>query len=275
MVYLLPEEHLFIHKLRYKAFNKREDMLSVRYIINGLNNLHERHLKKGADCLRLSKEIRNSFAFIKQNSAEFRKKHGWQTKKGKESISKHRKNKIPVINKEGESMGCVTKDHPKYISGEWFHHSKGLVPVIEKNSNRKLMIKTEEYADNKHLYIRRGSDNSGVNNPRYINVTDEEIIEEYLKCCDYVGFILKYDDFLKISKLKNSKYKKCPSITSFRFGGNINNLYDIIKNKRPNMFFASKKGYTKMEKEKYFNKKAPGAFIDEKIKEGVFQNDKD
>ena len=35
LIVVLPEEHLFIHTVRYKAYGNRSDFLSVRYMING------------------------------------------------------------------------------------------------------------------------------------------------------------------------------------------------------------------------------------------------
>jgi hypothetical protein len=45
---------------------------------------------------------------------------------GNESISKARKGKMPVVDAvTREKIGSVPVDHPKVLSGEWVHHSKG------------------------------------------------------------------------------------------------------------------------------------------------------
>jgi len=45
---------------------------------------------------------------------------------GNESISKARKGKMPVVDAvTREKIGSVSINHPKVISGEWVHHSKG------------------------------------------------------------------------------------------------------------------------------------------------------
>lgn len=46
---------------------------------------------------------------------------------GNESISKARKGKMPVVDAiTREKKGSVRTDHPKVISGDWVHHSKGV-----------------------------------------------------------------------------------------------------------------------------------------------------
>lgn len=45
---------------------------------------------------------------------------------GNDSISKARKGKMPVVDAvTREKIGSVPTDHPKVISGEWIHHSRG------------------------------------------------------------------------------------------------------------------------------------------------------
>lgn len=46
---------------------------------------------------------------------------------GNQSISKARKGKMPVVDAiTREKIGSVSVDHPKVLSGEWIHHSKGI-----------------------------------------------------------------------------------------------------------------------------------------------------
>lgn len=46
---------------------------------------------------------------------------------GNESISKARTGKMPVVDAvTREKMGSVSVNHPKILSGEWIHHSKGV-----------------------------------------------------------------------------------------------------------------------------------------------------
>jgi hypothetical protein len=56
---------------------------------------------------------------------------------GNECISKARTGMMPVVDAiTREKKGSVSVDHPKVMSGEWIHHSKGL-PSKTKPENRK------------------------------------------------------------------------------------------------------------------------------------------
>ena len=134
MILLLPEEHLFAHKIRYKAYNLRQDMLAVRFILNGLAN--RGHIDKTTS-LRLTQHIKKQYAWIRSSSAEFRLNHGWQTESGVKRISNARKNTMPVKDAiTGEMIGSVDVNHPKVISREWVHHSTGR--KISKEHRLKL-----------------------------------------------------------------------------------------------------------------------------------------
>lgn len=189
IVVLLPEEHLFIHKLRYKAFKHREDMLAVRFILNGLNNKTQGNFSNLR--LHLTKSILKGYAFIKQESYEFRTKYGWHTEEGIKNISEARKGTFPMKDIiTGEIVGSFSKDHINYLSGEWVHHSKGKVPVFDNVTGENLYIDSEIYQSNKDRYIRRGSDNSGRNNSRYIDISDEQIVEMHSEISLIFGYIV-------------------------------------------------------------------------------------
>lgn len=163
LVVLLPEEHLMAHKLRYKAYDCRQDFIAVRFVCNGLRN--KGHIDKVTK-LRLSKEILNAYSWIRTNSAEFRKIHGWQTQNGRASISESRKGTMPVKDAEtGEMIGSVDTSHPKVLSGEWVHHTKG----------RKASEKERELAKKKA---------TGLTNPNAHSITNDEYMQqtvEYIK----------------------------------------------------------------------------------------------
>ena len=216
MVLLLPEEHIFIHYLRYKAFDTRVDLLAFRYSINGIKN-HAGKIKSIGETPVMTRTLRNAAARLKQESADFRKRHGWQTPAGLKRISESRKGQIPVIDaKTGESMGSVTKDHPKYISGEWVHHTKGWLTAIDKNTGEKVRIKSSDYQANKALYEPNNSQ-VGEKNGRYSGLTDETIIQYAV---DY------YNETRELPNLTNL-YRWCVSNgfymirgwSKFRFGG--------------------------------------------------------
>ena len=196
LVEVLPEEHLFLHELRYKAFDNREDMLAVRFCVNGLKFASPNKDVPKGDIL--TKYIRNTYGFIRHNSASFRKKHGWQTEDGVRRIAASRTGQIPVIDAiTGESMGCVTSDNEDYISGKLVHHTKGMVTAIEIATNKQVRITSIIYQANKHLY-RILNSQTGSKNARYSGISDKEIIEyavklsvsndsivSYAKCCTH------------------------------------------------------------------------------------------
>lgn len=259
LIRLLPEEHLFIHSLRYKIFNHREDMLAVRFILNGLSSNEYKMGLTNYD--KIKKSIRQHYAFIKQNSYEFRKVHGWQTKEGRKKISEARKNKIPAIDKDGNSMGSVDCNHPKVLSGEWVHHSKGRVAVKNIISEEDLYIDSEEYQKNKDKYILRGPSNKGHKNPRYVAVSNEKMYEDYKNFCICENVIITVNIFAKISILDNEYSKFLPN----RF--NKTELYNKIKDELMDIPYMIKKSYTKEEKNKYFGGYAPKEYFT--IKYGI------
>ena len=216
LVTLLPEEHVFIHKLRYKAFNNRIDMLAVRFVLNGFNTKSQGDFKNLK--LHLTKTILKGYAFIKQESYEFRAKHGWHTEEGVKNISEARKGTFPMKDiKTGKIIGSFTKDHPKYISGEFVHHSKGKVAVYDNISGEKLYIDSEIYQNNKDRYIRRGSDNSGKNNGKYIDITDERIVEIHSEISTILGYVVSKPVLLEYAlKIYNEKIPKSFSTCRFK-----------------------------------------------------------
>jgi len=212
LIRLLPEEHLFIHELRFKAFNCREDMLAVRLCVNGYNK--PTHSKPSNLPILLTKAIRKSYSFIKTHSANFRKIHGWQTKEGRNKISESRKGTMPAISViTGESVGAVSTQHPKVLSGEYVHHSKGFVSVYNKNGN-KVRVAKEEYTNNKDKYTY-GIPQAGTDNPRYSGYTDNDILDIAEKLSRSIGIIVPYGYLLR-----NSKENLPKSLSKMRFNGN-------------------------------------------------------
>lgn len=137
LVSLLPEEHLFAHKLRYKAYNDRVDMLAVRFIVNKLANSGyiERTVK-----MSITKHIKNTYSWIRQHSYTFRTAIGWHTEEGIRRISEARKGKMPVKNSvTGEKIGMADVNHPKVLSGEWVHHTKGRKWTEKERANARKM----------------------------------------------------------------------------------------------------------------------------------------
>lgn len=272
LVRLLPEEHLFIHLLRYKVFNTKEDFLALRYMINGFNN---NKFKKSNIFNSINKKIKSAYSYLKQNSAEFRKIHGWQTLDGKNRISKARKGTFPMKDKEtGEIVGSFTKEHENFLSGKWVHHSYGKVPVVNKETNEKLYIYSDEYQNNKELYKRRGSDNSGKNNSRYLDVDTFKVFEIYENFCKEIGFIVSYETVKRLYDLNLIKTNiKLIDFTAFRqkeIGGHPSNL---LIEKNSEMLNMCRKAYSKEIRLKYLNGyKNPLEYLINKFKEKNVKN---
>jgi hypothetical protein len=226
-VILLPEEHLFVHKLRWKAYKERGDMLAVRRILNGFNNKTQAGEKFKEVRLNITKQLFQSYIWIKQNSSEVRKTHGWQSEDGRKRISEARKGMIPVVDKTtGKSMGCVRKTHPKYISGEWVHHSSGYITMLNMITNKKEYIKVSDKKDY-HVYIQ---DSAGIKNSNYSGITDEEIVENYINEIKEFGEFMTYPDFINICNSKGIKTLK--SFSNMRFSGlGFKELIRIIEEK--------------------------------------------
>lgn len=132
LVELLPEEHYIVHLLRYKAFGNRNDFLAIRFMVNGYNNLTYRQLHS----------YKRKIQIHKQLIQEFRKTTGWQSKEGKENISKARKGKVPVLCEDGVIRSISNKD-PDYLSGKLSHHTKGKHCYYDETGN-KIFITTKE-----------------------------------------------------------------------------------------------------------------------------------
>ena len=118
----------------------------------------------------------------------------------RDSLSELRKGTMPVKDaKTWEMIGSVAIDHPKVLSGEWIHHSKG----------KKL---TDENVRQNYRNAAVGLKNS---NSKY---TDEELIDSYLECCKYFNQIISGSLWALYAKDNNKPFIK--TIKPFRFNGN-------------------------------------------------------
>jgi len=191
LIELLPEEHLFIHQLRWKIFGHREDMLAVRFILNGLKGIKNEEIEKALNSKILNKKILKGYAWLKQNIQEFRKKHQWHTEEGLKRISEAQKNKIIVKDaKTGKLIGKVNCDHPKVLSGEWVHHTKNTKMVFDLIENKAKRISFEEFNKNSKRYIsllKYKEISKGFNNPKAKKISGEEIINKFKEYLDYIN----------------------------------------------------------------------------------------
>lgn len=170
LVSLLPEEHYMAHLIRYKAYGERKDFLSVRFIVNGFkskSNILERFPE-----LFESRSFNTKIGLFKHFVQSFRKHNDWQTEDGRFRISEARRGTFPCIDlKTGEPVGSQSRDHPKVLSGEWVHHSKGKVCAILKDDNRRVHVSVSEYRNNPELY-KFHRDHSGSKNANYKEMTE-------------------------------------------------------------------------------------------------------
>lgn len=238
LIEVLPEEHLFLHQLRYKIFDNREDMLAVRFMLNGFVNKEQLNESVKRP---LTSKILKGYAWMRHNSAHFRKVHGWQTEDGRKSISSHRKGTMPVVcSVTGDIIGSVDVNHPKVLSGEWVHHSKGHITVIDNLSGNNVKITTDEYYLNKHLYSYRQKQD-GSNNGNYSGITDDEIIDYAIKKALEHDRIIGYGPLVNMARSDGLNFPK--SLSNMRFNGEgIKNYIKIIEertNMKYNKFYRS------------------------------------
>lgn len=200
LVTLLPEEHYLAHFIRYKALNQPGDYLAVRIIINGLSSKKYRKIKDQYASFSMNKRI----ALFRQYIQSFRKEHGWQTSDGRERISKARKGTFPCVDAvTGEAVGSHNKNHPKILSGEWVHHSKGKVSVTNIETGERLYVKVSEIEAQRDLYKTNHAPNKGSLNANYKEMTDEHrkriLILVGLSIEDNIHFnVSKFERLLKI-----------------------------------------------------------------------------
>lgn len=200
LVELLPEEHVFIHMLRYKIYQSREDILAVRFMLNGFSSRAK---------FKLTKKVRMGYAWVRTYAQGVRNSVGWQTPDGRQRISSARKGKMPCKNlATGEKVGMVSLDHPKVKSGEWVHHSKGRI-----QSKKEILWKR------KH--------NAGQNNPNASGLSDEYFIQKASEYKSRLSRIPTWAEMLRFSETDGFHWIK--SLKS-RFGGRGKAGYKQIMN---------------------------------------------
>lgn len=248
LVSLTPEEHYFAHLVRWKAYNSRNDFLAVRFMVNGLNKESLAAQFPGEQI----NTLKNKLARWKQHIQTFRKEHNWHTAEGAAKISAARLGKMPVVDKlTGESMGSVDVNHPKVISGEWVHVTKGKLSVTILESGERVIIPSHEY--DKNIHKLNGPKQDGKNNGNY-----KEVISEFVEeCYDVIDKLVKNNhiqksDFLKeIIPISEKYYKNAISEAWFssKFG-NFSNFVDMYNKARDqsviyNRYYRDSSKYSK------------------------------
>ena len=250
LIEVLPEEHLFIHQLRWKLFNYREDMLAVRFILNGLKGIKNEEIKKALKSKILNRKILKGYAWMRHQIQLFRKKHKWHTEKGIKNISKSMKGKIIVKDaKTGKMIGKVDKNHPKVLSGEWVHHSKGTTMVKDLETGKIYRIPKEDYYKYKNIKYIFPNKKTGKKNGNFKEITPE-IEEEIFNCIDKSNIenhliLKKLIECLRVNLKKFYKNPKFSRNFILRKFGSIENLLEKYNKKRKkslkfNPYFKSK-----------------------------------
>ena len=112
LVLLTFQEHLMCHYYLYEIHKDTrygyQAGTALQFFFTKAGGNHKRQINLSE----VDQEFLNSMAHLREL--------------GISSISKARKGKMPVVDAlTRKSMGSVSVDHPKVVSGEWVHHSKG------------------------------------------------------------------------------------------------------------------------------------------------------
>ena len=144
---------------------------------------------------------------------------------GIESISNARKGKMPAVDAiTREVIGSVPIDHPKVISGEWVHHSKG--KVMSEDQRKILRVK-----------------NSGNGNPNYKEMTEDRR-ERVFACLERVANgdnLVKKKDFLRELKLEFSQdFKKISEVWITNNFGSFSELIEVVNQHKGKCYFYNR-----------------------------------
>jgi hypothetical protein len=238
LVELLPEEHYMAHLIRWKAYNSRNDFLAVRYIVNGYNSNHTtKFLYESANCI---KNIRQRCAHYKQHIYNFKKNNNWHSDEGVQRISESRKNKFPAVDmKTGLSVGSVDKNHPKILSGEWVHHSKGKKSVIHKISGEKLYINVNDYNPDIHAQNVGLNKNEKNGNFKELTVEFKNILFDNVRNASENNHIHKSNFIKIIAPLSENYYYKriSEAFINNKFGNFASFIEEYNKERNDNVVY--------------------------------------
>lgn len=185
LVEVLPEEHLFLHRLRYHIYKQREDILAVRFMLNGFTGKNFSGI-----ALKIPKAIRLGYAWIRSKSAILRSEKAWQSENGRLRIAQARTGKMPAVNSlTGEKVGSVPINHPNVISGLWVHHSKG--KKITEERRRKMRERSR-----------------GQGNANFSGLSDDYLLKKALELFREFGYILPWIEIVGLSSVRGFPWIK-------------------------------------------------------------------
>lgn len=188
IVLLTAKEHFIAHLLLCKIYQ------GTRYEQGCFCSLFMMISTKKNEVRR--RDLNRGIYMDKRINSKFYKK---MRMKGLTAISISRKNQVPCIDsKTGKSVGCIRNDDPKYLSGEFIHHSKG--SKCSDETRKKIKDVT-----------------TGPRNPRFCGITNDEILSEFLLLSKKMNQIPLISFFFKYWNLKFSDRPFPKHLTQFRF----------------------------------------------------------
>lgn len=187
LVLLTFQEHLMCHYYLYEMHKDTRygyqagAALQFFFTKAGGNHKRQVHLSE------VDQEFLNSMAHLREL--------------GISSISKARKGKMPVVDAvTRQSMGSVLVDHPKVLSGEWIHHSKG-------RSGHK-----------------NGKSQKGAHNNNYKGINNDQLTR-VMKCVPLAlvdGIYLQKSALLRALKTELHEFKKLSHVWINNHLGGLN-----------------------------------------------------
>ena len=142
LVQLLIEEHVFAHKLRFKAFGNKSDYFAVKRTLTGFNKKTNKTIHK------INKIIKRNLIWSKKQIKKIKEKQ-WHTDAGLKKISQSAKGKVVVrcIYNPNE-IRKVSTDNILYQLGIYVHHTKGRKFSKEEKEKRRLNNSYKKGAEN-------------------------------------------------------------------------------------------------------------------------------
>lgn len=152
-------------------------------------------------------------------------------------VSEGKKGTMPAKDaKTGERLGIVEIDHPKVMSGEWVHITKGIKKTEEQKKMQRVKMK-----------------GLGNSNSKY---SDNELLESYKQCCYHFGKLVNGSLWIPYAIKNNLPYLK--TWKPFRFdnrgrNGMVEDFLKIAENENRNIEiitnYKSKEWHTFLKEE--------------------------
>jgi hypothetical protein len=218
LVLLTPKEHILAHVLLYRMY--RDTEFATAYA----NSLNIMLVKKGS-------RISGYGGLLSTNVL---RQYEARKKRYAQEISKlHTGTVIVKDATSGEMIGRVSKQDPRYLSGEYIFYQKGLK-------------RDDDY--------RRKRSKPGLKNSNSSGFEDDLYELSYIKCCRDIGFVASKAIWILWAKKNNEIY--LTTIKPFRFGGKGERyLYEAGENelgvKYDSYYTRNKNNWAHLEKVKH------------------------